>query len=118
MNKCGACQRLDQLVMSGIEAMLIGVPEDVERICYLCAYNKVNNIKVIYRHYDADNRTELIEYEPGIWEGITYDSTADIDDIINNTGEIDSYTQAEYDFGLHLDLYYGLSLQDVIAPSK
>lgn len=121
MSKCLTCHRTDQLVMSGIEALLIGVPEDVERICYLCAYNKVNNIKVIHRHYDSDNRTELIEYEPGCWEVITYDSTADIDDIINNTGTIDNFPEAESEYELHLDLYYGITLNESLtthAPTQ
>ena len=65
--------------------------------------------KTIYKYEEDNYKSELVEYEPGVWEVITYVD----EDIVNNTGTIDHYPQAEYDFRLHLDLYYQKTLEEI-----
>jgi hypothetical protein len=65
--------------------------------------------KTIYKYVEDDYKTELVEYEPGCWEVITYVD----EEIVNNTGTIDNYQEAEYDFRLHLDLYYQKTLEEI-----
>ena len=37
MNKCETCGKLEGLVYSGIDALLLGVMDRIEKICYDCA---------------------------------------------------------------------------------
>lgn len=50
------------------------------------------------------------------WEIYTYRLNANgkLDELINNTGLVESYTQALYEYALHLDLYHGKKLEEVI----
>lgn len=65
--------------------------------------------KTIYKYEEDNYKTELVEYEPGVWETLTYIN----DEIINNTGTVNHFPEAEYDFRLHLDLYYQKTLEDI-----
>lgn len=49
------------------------------------------------------------------WEVFTYrlDKDGKLDELVNNTGTIDNYPQALSEYGLHLDLYHGKTLEEV-----
>ena len=50
------------------------------------------------------------------WEVFTYRRLADgeLGELINNTGIIDNYAEAITNYGWHLDLYYGKTIEEVM----
>lgn len=111
MNECSKCKTVENIVYSGTDAVMLGVIDLVERICYDCAKS---NKRVLHLYKDEYYRTELVEYELGVWEVLTWcHDSQDYEDLVNNTGTIDNYPEAESEFCLHLDLYYQKTLEEV-----
>jgi hypothetical protein len=83
------------------------------------------NPKVIYEHEEVPDtasmtyRSELVEYEPGVWEVLSYRLELDNgDELINNTGTIDNFPEAKHNYELHLDLYFGITLEESLAQQE
>jgi hypothetical protein len=83
------------------------------------------NPKVIYEHEDMPElasiayRSELVEYEPGVWEVLSYRLELDNgDELVNNTGTIDNFPEAKAEYELHLDLYFGITLEESLAQQE
>lgn len=111
MNECKKCLTEDNLVYSGTDAVMLGVVEDVERICYDCAKGQ----RVLHAYKSEYYRTEFLEYEPGVWEVLTW-ARNDSEELWNNTGALtDGYPDALYNYELHLDLYYGKTTEEVMV---
>jgi hypothetical protein len=80
---------------------------------------------VIYEHEEMPDtasmtyRSELVSYEPGVWEVLSYRLELDNgDELINNTGTIDNWPEAKYNYELHLDLYFGITLEESLAQQE
>jgi hypothetical protein len=83
------------------------------------------NPKVIYEHEDMPElasiayRSELVEYEPGVWEVLSYRLELDNgDELVNNTGTIDNFPEAKSEYELHLDLYFGITLEESLREQE
>lgn len=82
----------------------------------------MNEPRVIYKHQATPEqasmayKTELIEYELGVWEVMTHRLEPENgNELVNNTGVIEDFPQAEYEYRLHLDLYYGITLEEFLS---
>jgi len=80
---------------------------------------------VIYEHEEMPDtasvtyRSELVSYEPGVWEVLTYRLELDNgDELVNNTGTIDNWPEAKYNYELHLDLYFGITLEESLRQQE
>lgn len=82
-------------------------------------------VEIISNHKD-DSYATLLQQEVDTladgsvehyWEVYTYrlDANGNIDELINNTGSIDNYPEALNNYGYHLDLYYGKTLEEVMS---
>lgn len=111
MSECKKCLTEHNIVHSGTDAVMLGVIDQVEQVCYDCAKGQ----RVLHAFKSEYYRTEFIEHEPGVWEVLTYDRERD-EELINNTGALtDGYEDALYNYGLHLDLYHeGKTTEEVM----
>ena len=81
--------------------------------------------RVIYEHEAMPElasiayRSELVEYEPGVWEVLSYRLELDNgDELVNNTGTIDNFPEAKSEYELHLDLYFGITLEESLREQE
>jgi hypothetical protein len=79
----------------------------------------VNEPRVIYKHQATPEqasmayKTELIEYELGVWEVMTHRLEPENgNELVNNTGVIEDFPQAEYLYERDLNIYYGITLEE------
>lgn len=72
----------------------------------------VEDVKL--HHFDDINLTVLVDYGDG-YEVLTYvadDASENGWDLQNNTGVLDTWSEAFHNYVLHLDCHYGVSYEE------